>query len=200
MSRARRSSISYDRDARPGARRRRGRREPKAATARASNIARTLREEDARAGVDADETSYAARLPALVERAGAILDRALNDEEGHDVRTAGAESLDDFASTIARPRAGDGMIRAKAAIKKKALQDLLKALPAMGVKHSRGAVPAEHRAATSWFAGVPMERLKTSIDSVRTRPTPWRRRTRITTARWRACNDSGAREVNTTQT
>ena len=133
----------------------------KAATARASNIARTLREEFIRAGVDADETSYAARLPALVERAGAILDRALNDEEGHDVRTAGAESLDDFASTIARRASAlREDTSAKKAIKKKALQDLLKALPAMGVKHSRGAVPAEHREATSWFTERPMERPK----------------------------------------
>jgi len=131
----------------------------KSATERASSVARTLREEFIRAGVDADETSYAARLPALVERAGAILDRALNDEEGHDVRTAGAESLDDFAITIARRASALREDKAaKKAIKKKALQDLLKALPAMGVKHSRGAVPVEYREATSWFTEQPMER------------------------------------------
>ena len=131
----------------------------KSATERASIIAGTLREEFIRAGVDADETSYAARLPALVERAGAILDRALNEEEGHDVRTAGAESLDDFATTIARRASALREDKvAKKAIKKKALQDLLKALPAMGVKHSRAAVPVEYREATSWFTEQPMER------------------------------------------
>ena len=99
-----------------------------------------------------DEKSYQGRLPSLVKRFGDILDKALNSEDGYDVRTAGAESLDDFAVTIAsRASALRDDKSAKKAIKKKALQDLLKALPAMGIKHSRGAVPVEYRVATTWF-------------------------------------------------
>ena len=54
------------------------------------------------AAMSQDEASYQSRLPALVKRMGKILGEALNGEEEHDVRTAGAESLDDFAVTIAQ--------------------------------------------------------------------------------------------------
>ena len=101
---------------------------------------------------------YQSRLPSLVKRAGDILGDALNGEEGYDVRSAGAESLDDFAVTIAsRANALRDDKAAKKAIKKKALQDLLKALPAMGIKHSRGAVPAEYRTAAAWFTEAAMK-------------------------------------------
>ena len=117
-----------------------------------SRVAQQIRKEYHPAAIDVDETSYRARLPSLVKRMGTILDRALNGEDGYDVRTAGAESLDDFAVTIAkRANALRDDKAAKKAIKKKAFQDLLKTLPAMGIKHSRGAVPVEYRAATMWF-------------------------------------------------
>ena len=110
------------------------------------------------AAMSQDEASYQSRLPALVKRMGKILGEALNGEEEHDVRTAGAESLDDFAVTIAqRSQSLREDKAAKKAIKRKALQDLLKALPAMGIKHSRAAVPVEYRVATSWFAEEAMQ-------------------------------------------
>lgn len=117
-----------------------------------AKVAHQVPKEYQAAVVGDDRKSYQARLPSLVKRVGDILDTALNSEDGYDIRTAGAESLDDFAATIAsRANALRDDKSAKKAIKKKALQDLLKTLPAMGIKHSRGAVPAEYRVATTWF-------------------------------------------------
>ena len=130
----------------------------KQAVAFASQVAQQIKDEQKFAIADEDENLYQSRLPSLVKRAGDILGDALNGEEGYDVRSAGAESLDDFAVTIAsRANALRDDKAAKKAIKKKALQDLLKALPAMGIKHSRGAVPAEYRTAAAWFTEAAMK-------------------------------------------
>jgi len=128
------------------------------AAASAAHVAQSVKSEFSKAAMSRDEKSYQSRLPALMKRMGSVLDNALHGEEGHDVRTAGAESLDDFAATIAqRAHALRDDKSAKKAIKKKALQDLLKSLPAMGIKHSRGAVPVEYRTATTWFIEHAME-------------------------------------------
>jgi len=124
----------------------------------AAQVAHEIRKDFREAITSMDDTSYQSRLPALVKRIGGVLDKALHGEEGHDVRTAGAESLDDFAATIARrANALRDDKAAKKAVKKKALQDLLKALNAIGIKHSRGAVPVEYRTATAWFTESAME-------------------------------------------
>ena len=107
----------------------------------------------------------------------------------------GAVDVDAFASAVAsRCVSLREDAHAKKATKKKAFVDLLKALPDVGVRSARKAVPESQRDPESWFREPPLRKpacFSKPRKTTRRRTSPRRAkpstpRTRITTARWRA--------------
>ena len=106
-----------------------------------------------------DATLYQSRLAPLTRRLGGILGAALPGS-GTDVSGAhGAADVDALASAVAgRAVALREDATAKKATKKKALTDLLRALPTFGIFSARKAVPDAHRSPEAWFREPALER------------------------------------------
>ena len=109
------------------------------------------------------ESLYQSRLPALAKRLGVVLGSSLAGAPPIDSTTIagqhGADDVDELASTIAaRATALRDDKTAKKAVKKKALTDLLRALPRFGIQSARKYVPDSERSPSAWFREAPLPR------------------------------------------
>ena len=110
-----------------------------------------------------EESLYQSRLPALAKRLGEVLGSSLAGAPPVDSTTIagqhGADDVDELASTIAaRATALRDDKTAKKAVKKKALTDLLRALPKFGIQSARKYVPDSERSPSAWFREAPLPR------------------------------------------
>ena len=117
-----------------------------------------------------EESLYQSRLPALAKRLGEVLGSSLAGAPPVDSTTIagqhGADDVDELASTIAaRATALRDDKTAKKAVKKKALTDLLRALPKFGIQSARKYVPDSERSPSAWFREAPLPR-PTCLDSL----------------------------------
>ena len=114
-----------------------------------------------------DASLYQSKLEPLARRLGAVLgaslpgappapeERAASDAAS--ATTSYARDVDDFASAVAaRATALRRDAGAKKAQKKKAFADLLRALPKLGVRSARRAVPDAEREPQAWFREPPV--------------------------------------------
>ena len=106
---------------------------------------------------------YQSRLPALAKRLGEVLGSTLAGAPPIDSSSIagqhGADDVDELASTVAaRATALRDDKTAKKAVKKKALTDLLRALPKFGIQSARKYVPDSERSPSAWFREAPLPR------------------------------------------
>ena len=109
------------------------------------------------------EALYQSRLPALAKRLGEVLGSSLAGAPPIDSSSIagqhGADDVDELASTVAaRATALRDDKTAKKAVKKKALTDLLRALPKFGIQSARKYVPDSERSPSAWFREAPLPR------------------------------------------
>ena len=110
-----------------------------------------------------DESLYQSRLPGLAKRLGQVLGASLAGAPPTDSTEVagqhGANDVDELASAVAaRATALRDDKTAKKAVKKKALTDLLRALPRFGIQSARKYVPDAERSPSAWFREAPLPR------------------------------------------
>jgi len=100
------------------------------------------------------------RVDALTKKITSVLATSTMETSRRLQIRAGSIDIDAFASRIARRATAlrtDETV--KKAIKKKALNDLMKTLPELGITHKRAAVPEKFREPARWFTEPPLEPL-----------------------------------------
>ena len=109
---------------------------------------------------DASKSPLLYRADELTKKIANVLSSSMMETSRRTQIRAGSVDIDAFASRIARrATALRNDKNAKKAIKKKALNDLMKTLPEIGVTHKRSAVPEKFREPARWFTEPPLEQL-----------------------------------------
>ena len=111
---------------------------------------------------EGNASSLLHRVDALTKKITSVLATSTMETSRRSQIRAGGVDIDAFASRIARRATAlrtDETV--KKAIKKKALNDLMKTLPELGITHKRAAVPEKFREPARWFTEPPLEPLST---------------------------------------
>ena len=107
-----------------------------------------------------DASSRLHRVDTLTKKIASVLATSTMETSRRSQIRAGGVDIDAFASRIARRATAlrtDETVNK--AIKKKALNDLMKTLPELGITHKRAAVPEKFREPARWFTEPPLEPL-----------------------------------------